>query len=54
VHGHLSIVAHVTGHEDLPLDQIHEASRVIERKLRAVHPEVGPVLIHFEPAKAGG
>jgi len=52
VHGHLSIVAHVTGQEDLPLDQIHEASRVIERKLRAVHPEVGPVLIHFEPASA--
>lgn len=50
VHGHLSVVAHVTGEEDLPLDQIHEASRVIESKLRAVYPEVGPVLIHFEPA----
>lgn len=52
VHGHLSVVAHVTGQEVLPLDQIHEASRVIERELRAVHPEVGPVLIHFEPANA--
>ena len=54
VHGHLSVVAHVTGQENLPLDQIHEASRVIERGLRVIHPEVGPVLIHFEPAGAEG
>ncbi|MDQ3766107.1 MAG: cation-efflux pump [Actinomycetota bacterium] len=50
VHGHLSVVAHVTGEADLPLDRIHEASRVIERSLRENYPEVGPVLIHFEPA----
>ena len=54
VHGHLSVVAHVTGQENLPLDQIHEASRVIESELRAIHPDVGPVLIHFEPAGADG
>ncbi|MBA3349160.1 MAG: hypothetical protein H0T12_01260 [Actinobacteria bacterium] len=54
VHGHLSVVAHVTGPEDLPLDQIHEASRIIEREVRASFPEVGPVLIHFEPANPKG
>jgi divalent metal cation (Fe/Co/Zn/Cd) transporter len=46
----LSIVAHVVGRGDLPLERIHDASQRIEKSIRASHPEVGPVLIHFEPA----
>ena len=45
----LSIVAHVRGRGDLPLTSIHDASERMEKALRALHPEVGPVLIHFEP-----
>ena len=48
--GQLAIVAHVRGRGDLPLARIHEASERIEHALHAAHPEVGPVLIHFEPA----
>jgi cation diffusion facilitator family transporter len=50
VDGQLSIVAHVRGRGDLALGRIHAASVHIEDALRAAHPEVGPVLIHFEPA----
>jgi cation diffusion facilitator family transporter len=50
VDGQLSVVAHVRGRGDLALDRIHAASVRIEDALRAGHPEVGPVLIHFEPA----
>ena len=46
----LSIVAHVVGRGDLPLERIHDASQRIEKSIHASHPEVGPVLIHFEPA----
>lgn len=48
--GELSIVAHVHGRGDLPLERIHDASQRIEKSIHAAHPEVGPVLIHFEPA----
>lgn len=48
--GELSVVAHVRGRANLPLDRIHDASERIEDALHAEHPDVGPVLIHFEPA----
>lgn len=48
--GELSVVVHVRGRADLPLDRIHDASERIENALHAEHPDVGPVLIHFEPA----
>jgi divalent metal cation (Fe/Co/Zn/Cd) transporter len=44
-------VAHVRGRGDLALSRIHDASQRIEKELHAAHPEVGPVLIHFEPAQ---
>lgn len=50
VDGHLSVVAHVRGPGGLALGRIHDASVRIEDALRAAHPEIGPVLIHFEPA----
>lgn len=46
----LSVVAHVRGAGNLPLADIHRASERIEGAVHASHPEVGPVLIHFEPA----
>jgi cation diffusion facilitator family transporter len=49
--GRLTVVAHVHGRGDLPLTRMHDASERIEDALRARHPEVGPVLIHFEPTK---
>jgi cation diffusion facilitator family transporter len=48
--GRLSVVAHVRGRGDLPMTRMHDASERIEDALRARHAEVGPVLIHFEPA----
>jgi cation diffusion facilitator family transporter len=48
--GLLSVVAHVRARGDLPLGRIHDASEHIETEVRARHPEVGQVLIHFEPA----
>ncbi len=45
----LSVVAHVRGRADLPLTRIHDASERMEKAIRAEHPEVGPVVIHFEP-----
>ena len=51
--GTLSVVAHVTGRADLSLARLHDASRTIEEGLRAQYPEIGPVLIHFEPAEEG-
>jgi cation diffusion facilitator family transporter len=47
----LSVVAHVRGRGDLSLARLHDASRTIEESLRAIHPEIGPVLIHFEPTE---
>jgi cation diffusion facilitator family transporter len=47
--GRLSVVAHVRGRSDLPLARIHDASTSIENAIHSEHPEVGPVLIHFEP-----
>lgn len=49
-HGDISVVAHVRGRGDLPLTKMHDASRRIENAIHAAVPEVGPVLIHFEPA----
>jgi cation diffusion facilitator family transporter len=48
--GLLSVTAHVRGLGDLPLARIHDATQRIEKSLHSEHPEVGPVLIHFEPA----
>jgi cation diffusion facilitator family transporter len=48
--GQLAVVAHVDGRGDLPLARMHEASERIEHAIRSAHPQVGPVLIHFEPA----
>jgi cation diffusion facilitator family transporter len=48
--GKLSVVAHVRGPDDLLLWRMHEASTRIEKSVRALHPEVRDVLIHFEPA----
>jgi cation diffusion facilitator family transporter len=50
VKGELSVVAHVRGRGDLPLSRIHDASERIEDSIHSSHPEVGPVVIHFEPA----
>lgn len=47
--GRVSVVAHVRGRSDLPLARIHDASTAIEEALRSIHPDVGQVLIHFEP-----
>lgn len=46
----LAVVAHVRGRSDLALARIHEASERIENGLRANHPEIASVLIHFEPS----
>ncbi|HVL65409.1 MAG TPA: cation diffusion facilitator family transporter [Actinomycetota bacterium] len=48
--GALAVVAHVRGRGSLPLARIHDASERIEKAVHAAHPEVGDVLIHFEPA----
>ncbi len=48
--GTLSVVAHVTGKRDLPLARMHDASERMEKAIHAELPELGPVLIHFEPA----
>jgi cation diffusion facilitator family transporter len=45
----LAIVAHVHGRADLALSRIHDASTRIEASIHSALPEVGPVLIHFEP-----
>lgn len=46
----LSVVAHVRARGILPLTRIHDASNRIEKRIHASHPEVGPVLFHFEPS----
>ena len=50
--GKLTVVAHVRGRSDLSLSRLHTASQRIENRLHADHPEIGPVLIHFEPEDA--
>jgi cation diffusion facilitator family transporter len=45
----LTVVAHVRARSDLPLDRIHRASERIERAVGEASPEVGAVVIHFEP-----
>lgn len=45
----LDVIAHVRGRADLPLGNIHDASTRIEKHIHRIHPEVGAVLIHFEP-----
>ena len=45
----LSVVAHVRGRGNLSLSRLHDASQRIENAIHAKHPEIGPVLIHFEP-----
>ena len=45
----LDVVAHVTGAASLPLARIHDASTRIEKQIHRIHPDVGAVLIHFEP-----
>lgn len=46
----VAVVAHVRGRADLSLTRLHDASERIEDALHAAHPDVGHVLIHFEPA----
>jgi divalent metal cation (Fe/Co/Zn/Cd) transporter len=46
----LRVVAHVRGRGDLPLSRMHQASDRIEKAVHSAHPDVGDVLIHFEPA----
>lgn len=48
--GVLSVVAHVRGRSDLPLQRIHDASERIENRIRSQNEDVGSVVIHFEPA----
>lgn len=48
--GVLSIVAHVRARKDLPLARIHDASERVEKGLHSRHPDLGEILIHFEPA----
>jgi cation diffusion facilitator family transporter len=48
--GSLAVVAHVEGRRELPLGRIHDASQRIEKALHSAFPEIGSVLIHFEPA----
>jgi cation diffusion facilitator family transporter len=48
--GSLAVVAHVEGRKELPLERIHDASQRIEKALHGAFPEIGSVLIHFEPA----
>jgi divalent metal cation (Fe/Co/Zn/Cd) transporter len=52
--GRLSVVAHVHGRADLPLDALHSASERIEKAVQAEAPEITGVLLHFEPLQAGG
>lgn len=47
--GRIRVTAHVRGKRTLPLAEIHDASERIEGRLRAAHPEIAEVLIHFEP-----
>lgn len=47
--GDLSVVAHVTGRGALALSKMHDASRRVENNLHARFPELGSVLLHFEP-----
>ena len=49
--GRLTVVAHVRGRGDLPMTRMHDATERMEDGLRARHAEIGPVLIHFEPAE---
>lgn len=51
VDGELALVAHVRGRNSLPLDRMHDASNRIEKGLHGAFPELGSVLIHFEPAQ---
>jgi cation diffusion facilitator family transporter len=47
--GELTVVAHVTGRASLPLQRIHDASQRIENALHSSFPDLGSVLLHFEP-----
>jgi divalent metal cation (Fe/Co/Zn/Cd) transporter len=51
--GRLSVVAHVHGRADLPLDALHSASERIEKAVQAEAPEITSVLLHFEPLETG-
>ena len=45
----VTVVLHVTGKGDLPLDNMHDASERIEEAIKAALPEVRSALLHFEP-----
>lgn len=47
--GELSVVAHVRGRGDLPLSRMHDAATRVENQVRASQPQVGSILLHFEP-----
>ena len=46
----LTVVAHVRGRSDISLAKLHDAADRVEKAILAEHPEIGRVLIHFEPA----
>lgn len=48
--GELAVMAHVRGRADLPLSEIHQASTRVENALHNTYPEIGSIVIHFEPA----
>lgn len=48
--GTVVVVAHVRGRATLPLSQMHDASERIEQAVHRAIPDLGSVLIHFEPA----
>lgn len=48
--GTLTVIAHVRGRGDISLMTLHDASERVEKAMLAQHPEIGRVLIHFEPA----
>lgn len=46
----LTVIAHVRGRGDTSLTKLHDAANRVEKDVLAALPEVGRVLIHFEPA----
>jgi len=44
-----SVVAHVRARGNLSLTKLHEASQRVEIAIHAKHPDIGSVVIHFEP-----
>lgn len=45
-----TVIAHVRGRGDTSLTKLHDAADRVEKDILLAHPDVGRVLIHFEPA----